>query len=70
MNNNIENIRQNLNMTRRELADSLGLTIQAVFNYEKGSRNPSVKVCYRLISLAKKNGFDLKLEDIYLQESA
>jgi len=70
MNNNIQTIRQNLNMSRRQLAELLGLTVQAIANYEYGTRNPKIKICYRLIDLAQRSGLDLKLEDIYMQDTA
>lgn len=45
--NNIRKIREEKNITAKQIANYLGITMQAVAQYEKGLRNPS------LITLAK-----------------
>lgn len=63
--NLIHELRKKVGMPRRVFAETLGVTYQAIAQYEKGVRVPSISVCYRLIDLAKKYKIKVQLEDIY-----
>lgn len=58
-NNGIKKIREEKNITAKQIAEYLGITTQAVSQYEKGLRNPS------LITLAKISDFlDVSIDEL------
>lgn len=60
----LKKIRLSLCLNQREFAEALGITISSISYYEKGNRKPSFCTMRKIISLTKKNGIKLKLEDI------
>lgn len=62
---NIKNLRSRLEMTQLKFALAVGSTPTTIAKYEKGERNPSVKMAYKMIKLAKKHGIDIGIEDIF-----
>lgn len=68
MENNIKKLRNELGMSRRELAHALGITVGAVSHYENGIRLPGRLSSSRLLELAKKNRLKFRLEDIYISK--
>lgn len=46
--NNLKNRRQELNLTQKQVADNVKITIRSYQNYEKGVQIPSVDVAMRI----------------------
>ena len=65
MKNNIKRIRSKLGLSRKDLADALGVTVGAISNYENGIRFPRPLICSKLINLAKHHRLKISIEDIY-----
>lgn len=59
LNEKIKYYRNKLNLTQQELADSAGISLRALSNYERGSRVPSMEV---LIKIAK--ALDVPVKEI------
>lgn len=62
--NKLKIIRQNLNLSKTEIAKVLGISVQRYSQYEKNSRKFPVDLAF---SLCDK--YDLKLEDIFLKNN-
>jgi putative transcriptional regulator len=61
----IRAIRQKLGMTRKEFANALNVTQMSISNYENNIRYPAISIGYKILNLAKKNGLNVSLENIY-----
>lgn len=68
MDNPFTTVREHHGWTKRELAEALGVSRQAVGFYEAGDRRPETDIAYRLIDLAARDGISVSLEDIYPRE--
>ncbi len=73
-NNNIKKIRTEKKVTQQQLADYLGLTMQAVAQYEKGLRTPSLLTLYKIseflnVSFEEITGEQLTNTQIFLRET-
>ncbi|MBQ8749576.1 MAG: helix-turn-helix transcriptional regulator [Clostridia bacterium] len=55
-------LRKAENLSQREVAENLGLTTQAIHNYEKGTREPNIEVLKRM-----SNFFNVSID--YLLEN-
>lgn len=62
--NTVQEIRNRIGMPRRIFAEHLGVSYGAVSNYELGTRQPKLNVCFKIIELAKKYKIKLTLDDI------
>lgn len=61
----IQEIRWRLGYSRRQLAANLGLSsMQIIYCYERGQRNPSLQVAYKLIHLAEKANMKITINDL------
>ncbi len=61
MDNQLERLRLNKNMTQQELADLVGVSRQTIISLERGRYNPSILLAYRLARL-----FELPIEDVFI----
>lgn len=61
----IRAIRQKLGMTRKEFAQALKITQMSISNYENNIRYPAIGIGYKILNLAKENGLNVSLENIY-----
>ena len=61
----LKKYREQAGMTQAELAASIGVTQQAIANYESQSRAPSVRKCLVIIKALKKRGVDVTIEDLF-----
>jgi len=64
LNNIFKKLRLDLQFNQKELADILGMKQSTLSNYETGKRNPSLKVCYKIIKIAKLKGIIISIEDL------
>lgn len=62
---NLRNLRLKMGFTQKELADLIGVCQGTIANCERGMRSLSIRYCYKLIEIAKKN--DLEIEFNYLR---
>ncbi len=53
LNNRIKERREALNMSRAELANSIGVTPSAIANYENGISSPKIELLYKLFKALK-----------------
>lgn len=65
MSNGVKHIRKLLGFTRKDLAKALNVTEMCIGNYENNTRDPSVKIAYKLVDLASSKKIDIHLEDIF-----
>ncbi len=63
--NTIKQIRLEMGLTQKGLAKLLGITAACVSNYENGFRSLPIEIAKLYVSLSKKKGNKLTLEDIY-----
>lgn len=49
----IRSVRKNLNMSKQEFADELGVSRATVYNYESGTTHPSDEIVTKIEALAK-----------------
>ena len=63
MNNRLEEIRKNANMTQEELAEKLEVSRQTIGSLESGRYNPSIILAFKLSKL-----FNLAIEEIFIYE--
>lgn len=69
MKNNIKRIRQNLEVSCQDIALIMGCSQQNISCYERGSRNPSLQQCRKLVkALTKLGAFRLKLDDLFPED--
>ncbi|MFX0139182.1 MAG: helix-turn-helix transcriptional regulator [Candidatus Hodarchaeota archaeon] len=59
----IKEIRENLNLTQQDLADSIGVSRQTIYFLEKGKYNPSLTISFKIAEVLKK-----PLNEIFYQE--
>lgn len=62
---NIKKLRDNLGESQALFAKKLGVKQTTISQYEHGHKKPSVVTAYRMLKLARKQGIDLHLEDIF-----
>jgi DNA-binding XRE family transcriptional regulator len=65
MSNIIEEVRNKIGMSRKDMAEHLNITDGAISNYEHGTRFPKPDVAYGIKDLAASHGISITLEDIY-----
>jgi len=63
MNNRLEEIRKNANMTQEELAERLEVSRQTIGSLESGRYNPSIVLAFKIAKL-----FGLAIEEIFIYE--
>lgn len=63
--NEILRIRKKLNLTQDALGLLLGVTRNAISNYEVGYRKPRLEIGFQLLELATKYKIKTSLKDIY-----
>lgn len=63
MNNRLEEIRKQRNITQEQLAVDLEVSRQTISSLEKGRYNPSILLAFRLARY-----FDMAIEDIFIYE--
>ncbi len=61
----LTDLREDLNLTKTEMAEMLDISIGCLHNYEYGKRRPRPDIAYRIIALAKSYGMSITLEDLY-----
>lgn len=59
----VANIRKEKGMTQNDLAEKLGLTSQAICNYEKGIREPNLDTLKKLATALEVTVDELLRED-------
>ena len=64
----LQKLRAELRLTQTSFAKMLGISRTAVTYYEAHQRYPRLKIAYRILDIAKKNGIKLTLEDIYISK--
>ena len=64
----IKEVRAKLGLTQEQLGDILCVQQCAISNYEIGRRRISVKMCYKIIKLAKAKGWNISLEYLMPEE--
>jgi transcriptional regulator with XRE-family HTH domain len=60
----IKKLRLSLCMSQREFSELCGVHISTICYYESGERKPSFPTIRKIMTLAKKHGIHVKLEDI------
>ena len=60
MQNNVQELRLNKNITQEDLAALLGVTRQTIISIEKGNYTPSLSLAMKIAKV-----FKLKVEDIF-----
>ena len=60
MKNNLISRREKLNLTQKDVSDSIGLLVQAYQRYEYGTRIPSVEIALKIA-----RALDCAVEDIF-----
>lgn len=63
-NNIFKQLRIYLQLDQHSFANLLNMKQSTVSNYETGKRKPSLRVCYKLINLAKLKGIVISIEDL------
>lgn len=63
MENKLEELRGELDITQEDLASSLGVSRQTVISIEKGRYNPSLVLAFKIA-----NYFEMSIEDVFLFE--
>lgn len=63
MQNKVQELRQEKNLTQEDLAKSLGVTRQTVISIEKGNYIPSLLLAMKIAKM-----FKLKVEEIFWQK--
>lgn len=63
MNNRIEELRKERNMTQEDLGVMLGVSRQTIISLEKGKYNPSILLAHKLAA-----EFGLRIEDVFMFE--
>jgi len=48
MNERLKSIRKSKNLTQKEVAENLGITLSAYSNYEQGIREPSINIIIKI----------------------
>ena len=61
----LKKYREQAGMTQAELAASIGVTQQAIANYENQHRAPSVRMGLGIIRALKKRGVDVTIEELF-----
>lgn len=61
----LKKYRELAGLTQAALAASIGVTQQAIANYENLHRAPSVRMCMIIIKALKKRGVDVTIEDLF-----
>lgn len=56
---NIKNARKKLNLTQKELADSVGIAAITVRKYESGEREPNLKTIEKIASILEVSPYEL-----------
>ncbi len=59
----IKKIRENLNLTQQDLADSIGVSRQTIYFLEKGKYNPSLTISFKIAEVLER-----PLNEIFYQE--
>lgn len=59
-----KDLRLQMNLSQIDLANLLSIKQSTLSNYETGKRNPSLRICYKLMKLAKLKGLKVSLEDL------
>jgi transcriptional regulator with XRE-family HTH domain len=62
--NKIKDLRKLMNMSQKELCSLLNIKQCTLSNYETGNRHISIKVCYKLIRIAKLKSIHLTIEEL------
>jgi len=63
-NNKVKNLRLQLQLTQRQFAKELGVTLLSVCNYESGKHIPHSLTMEKIIQLAKRYRIKLELSDL------
>lgn len=59
----IKKIRISLLIDQDQFAKKVGISRQAISNYERGVRKPSLKNIRKMKDIADENGIEVKVED-------
>jgi len=65
MENKLEELRKNRNMTQEELADKLEVSRQTISSLENGRYNPSILLAFKIAQL-----FNVLIEDIFIYKKS
>ena len=52
----IRELREALGLSQNKFAEVIGVTQSAISRYEAGNRYPTVRVCYRMLGVAARDG--------------
>ena len=52
----IRELRVALGFSQVQFADAIGVTQSAISRYEAGNRYPTVRICYRMLGVAARDG--------------
>lgn len=67
--NILKTLRENrFRMSRKEMADELGVSVSTISNLENGHRSFVTETFNKFVLYAKKRRVKLKLEDFFLDE--
>lgn len=61
-------LRLKMEFSQIELSNLLSIKQSTLSNYETGKRNPSLKICYKLIKLAKLKNIIISIENLRPEE--
>ena len=64
MNEKLKELRKEMNLSQKEVANAIGLTLSAYSNYEQGIREPSIDIIKKLCEFFKvTSDYLIGLED-------
>ncbi|WP_038193642.1 helix-turn-helix transcriptional regulator [Xenorhabdus bovienii] len=63
--NKIKELRSDLGITRKRLAEQVGCTPSAIGHYENGRRTPDITVCRTIVLAFGVLGAEFTLDDIF-----
>lgn len=63
-----KNLRLKMDFSQIELSNLLSIKQSTLSNYETGKRKPSLKICYKLIKLARLKNISINIENLRPEE--
>lgn len=66
--NRLKELRTNFNMSQQDLGDKIGVTKVAICEYEKGTRNPTLRVFIDLVNTLKTEPNYLLGRDLFISD--
>ncbi|HHF6990512.1 TPA: helix-turn-helix transcriptional regulator [Haemophilus influenzae] len=67
--NNLSQIRGQLGITQRQLANHIGWSQPRIANYETGLRSPSLSVAQKIVQALNTLGSKVCIEDVFPPQS-